>query len=198
MKATLNLMSQLTTQDLMITSLEDLAIEYRKDLNPQLLAAAFCKSYGLIMNISGRFFGLTSEDIASYALEKLDQCLIGYEPGKYAFNTYFTKVLSNRFREATEALSTHKRKAMLTRVSFDLLVEQGFDLADDHGRSIDQVLDELSVYDLTDREMLYCKMVMQSYSNPEIAKEIGLSVTAIMRVRNRLRQKISKTALQTA
>lgn len=195
MKETLQLMSQLTDAALMATPLETLAMEYRKDLNPQILATAFCKTYGLIQTVAGNFFGLTSEDVASYALEKLDLCLVKFNPGEYAFNTFFTKVLSNKFREETQALSTQKRKAMLQRVSYEALVEQGFEAEANNKKSISQVLGELDGCHLTQRETRYCELVMQSYSNSEIAKMFNMSVTGVLHVRNKIRQKLTVVML---
>ena len=127
MITTLEMLSTLIINETLEMTLEEIAVAYREDLNPSLLAAAFAKTYKLIINISNHYYGLTQDDIASFSLEKLDFCLQTYNDDKAAFSTYFSTNLKNKFREETQYLNTQKRKVMFYSESYDMMVENGFD-----------------------------------------------------------------------
>ena len=194
MLKTLNTLSTLIIEETRVMSLEQIAETYRESLNPSLLALAFEKTYKLIINISAKYYGLTNEDIVSFSLEKLDICLQTYKSGQANFSTYFTTTLMNKFREETEALNTQKRKALFFSDSYEVMVENGFDLVAATCED-DEIVYSLQEYDLTQREMEYCNLILADFSNAEISKTLGVSVMTLSNMRKKLREKLMPLAL---
>ncbi len=175
-------------------SLEQIAEAYRESLNPSLLALAFEKTYKLIINISAKYYGLTDEDIASFSLEKLDICLQTYKSGQVNFSTYFTTTLMNKFREETEALNTQKRKVLFFSDSYEAMVENGFDLVAATCED-DEIMDTLTQYKLTEKELQYCNLILDGWNNSEISKMMGVSIMTLSNMRKKLREKLMPLAL---
>lgn len=175
-------------------SLEDISIKYRQTLSPALFAAAFSKTYRMIIGVSKNYFGLTNADVVSFALEKLDYCLLTYEPEKAAFSTYYITTLKNRFREEMGALNTHKRKAMYYSDSYESLVAAGYDLEYYEEQNFD-CLDMLNSAGLNERELRYCLLTIDNYSNAEIAKLLGVSIMTLSNMRKGLREKLMHLTL---
>jgi RNA polymerase sigma factor (sigma-70 family) len=194
MLRTLNMLSTLIIEDTRNMNLEQIAEAYRESLNPSLLALAFEKTYKLIINISAKYYGLTNEDIASFSLEKLDMCLQTYKSGQVNFSTYFTTTLMNKFREETEALNTQKRKALFFSDSYEVMVENGFDLVAATCED-DEIMDTLTQYNLTEKELQYCSLILNGWSNSEISKMMGVSVMTLSNMRKKLREKLMPLAL---
>jgi len=194
MLRTLNMLSTLIIEDARDMSLEQIAEAYRESLNPSLLALAFEKTYKLIINISAKYYGLTNEDIVSFSLEKLDICLQTYKSGKANFSTYFTTTLMNKFREETEALNTQKRKALFFSDSYEVMVENGFDLVAATCED-DEIMDTLTQYKLTEKELQYCSLILNGWSNSEISKMMGVNVMTLSNMRKKLREKLMSLAL---
>ena len=193
MLRTLNMLSTLIIKDTRDMSLEQIAEAYRESLNPSLLALAFEKTYKLIIHVSTKYYGLTNEDIASFALEKLDFSLQAYKIGQANFTTYFTTVLMNKFREETEALNTQKRKAIFFSDSYETMVENGYDLV---ACTIeDDIVYSLEEYNLSVRELEYCNLIIADYSNAEISAKLGVSVMTLSNMRKKLREKLMPLAL---
>ena len=195
MLRTLNMLSTLIIEDTRNMNLEQIAEAYRESLNPSLLALAFEKTYKLIINISAKYYGLTNEDIASFSLEKLDMCLQTYKSGQVNFSTYFTTTLMNKFREETEALNTQKRKALFFSDSYEVMVENGFDLVAATCED-DEIMDTLTQYKLTEKELQYCGLILNGWSNSEISKMMGVSVMTLSNMRKKLREKLMPLALE--
>ncbi len=195
MLRTLNMLSTLIIEDTRDMSLEQIAEAYRESLNPSLLALAFEKTYKLIINISAKYYGLTNEDIASFSLEKLDICLQTYKSGQANFSTYFTTTLHNKFREETQALNTHKRKAMFFSDSYEAMLEYGFDLVAATCED-DEIMDTLTQYKLTEKELQYCSLILNEWSNSEISKMMGVSIMTLSNMRKKLREKLMPLALE--
>ena len=84
-------------------------------------------------------------------MEKLDDCLLTYKNGQASFSTYFTRTLHNKFREETQALNTHKRKAMFFSDSYEAMLEDGFDLIACTIEE-DNFIESLHEYNLTTKE----------------------------------------------
>jgi RNA polymerase sigma factor (sigma-70 family) len=194
MLKTLNTLSTLIIEETRVMSLEQIAEAYGESLNPSLLALAFEKTFKLIINISAKYYGLTNEDIASFSLEKLDLCLQTYKNGQANFSTYFTTTLMNKFREETEALNTQKRKALFYSDSYELMVENGYDLVACTIEE-DEIIYSLQEYNLTPREMEYCNLILADCSNAEISKTLGVSVMTLSNMRKKLREKLMPLAL---
>lgn len=195
MLRTLNMLSTLIIEDTRDMTLEQIAEAYRESLNPSLLALAFEKVFKLIIHVSTKYYGLTNEDIASFALEKLDFSLQTYKIGQANFTTYFTTVLMNKFREETEALNTQKRKALFFSDSYDVMVENGFDLVAATCED-DEIMDTLTQYKLTEKELQYCSLILNEWSNSEISKIMGVSIMTLSNMRKKLREKLMPLALE--
>ena len=194
MLKTLNTLSPLIIEDNRDMTLEQIAEAYRESLNPSLLALAFEKTFKLIIHVSAKYYGLTNEDIASFALEKLDFSLQTYKIGQANFTTYYTTVLMNKFREETEALNTQKRKAIFFSDSYETMVENGYDLV---ACTIeDDIVYSLEEYNLSVRELEYCNLIIADYSNAEISAKLGVSVMTLSNMRKKLREKLMPLALE--
>lgn len=193
MNNTLQTLSTIITEEYNQMNLEQLADAYTKELNPSILASAFSKCFDLINYTASQYFGLTSEDIASYSLEVLDFCLQSYIADKCVFTTYYTTVLKNRFRQETQALSTQKRKVAIYSDSLDGLMEAGFDVADaadSYLDSKDALMENLSSLNLREIERNYCELVATGYTNSEISKILKVSVMTLSNLRKSLRVKL--------
>lgn len=193
MNRTLNILSNIIMEDNRDMTLEEIAEAYGESLNPSLLALAFEKVFKLIIHVSTKYYGLTNEDIASFALEKLDFSLQTYKIGQANFTTYFTTVLMNKFREETEALNTQKRKAIFFSDSYEVMVENGFDLI--AATCEDDEIIELTQYKLTEKELQYCNLILSDWSNSEISKMMGVSIMTLSNMRKKLREKLMPLAL---
>ena len=193
MNNTLKTLSTIITEEFQHNNLEQLADAYKKDLNPSILASAFSKCFDLINYTAAQYFGLNSEDIASFSLEVLDFCLQNYVAGKCVFTTYYTTVLQNRFRQATQALSPQKRKVALYSDSLDGLVESGFDVSDGSGSYLDSkdaLMENLKSLNLRELERNYCELIATGYTNNEISKILKVSVMTLSNLRKSLRTKL--------
>lgn len=60
MQNTYKTMQTLRTSKFDNMSLEELAGCYNEELNPSILATAFCHTYALSLQVAGKFFGLCS------------------------------------------------------------------------------------------------------------------------------------------
>ena len=100
----------------------------------------------------------------------------------------------NKFREETQSLNTHKRKIMFHSDSYESLVENGFDIESE--MALDETFDSLESYGLNARELEYCNLIIQNYSNAEISKKLGVSIMTLSNMRKKLREKLTPLALQ--
>lgn len=176
-------------------SMEQLAIEYQKDLDPSILAESFVRNYNFIFQLASGYYGLTEQDIASYALERLDYCLQTYQQGS-KFLTYYGTVLKNKFREETQYLNTHKRKVIFHSTSYEVMVDNGFDLAAcAQENEIADLVEDLRKYGLDDREIEYCLYLLMGESNADIAKNMGCTIMTLCNMRKRMRIKLGNFAL---
>lgn len=196
MNGTLKMLSSMVTKSNAEKTLEQLAAEYKEGQNPAILAAAFSKTFKLIIDTSNKFYGLNSEDIASFALERLDFCLTNYEEKGVKFSTYFTAVLKNQFRTETQALNTHKRKVVFYTDSYDEMVENGFDVCSESKADDCELLYyDLRKQRLTDRELEYCKLIVEGFTNQQAADELKVSIMTLSNMRKILRKKIPVAVL---
>lgn len=194
MLKTLNILSSIIMEDTQDMALEQIAEVYGENLNPSFLALAFKKTFKLIIHISKNYYGLTDEDIASFALEKLDACLLTYKNGQASFSTYFTRTLHNKFREETQALNTHKRKAMFFSDSYEAMLEDGFDLIACTIEE-DNFIESLHEYNLTTKELQYCELILNGWTNKDISEKLEVSVMTLSNMRKKLRLKLAPMAL---
>lgn len=197
MNDTLKTLSQLITPKYEQMSLEQLAEVYTKDFNPCVLASAFSKTFKLIISISHKFFGFSSEDIASFSLEMLDRSLQTFVNNGTLFTTYFTTVFRNKLREESEKLSTDKRKVYMHSTSLDALVDSGFDICTyDNIYDNNSLINSLSVYGLDSREIKYCNLILDGYTNKEISQKLNTSIMTLSNIRKKLRIKLAPMHLE--
>lgn len=197
MDSTLKTLSTIITPELDKLSLEQLAAVYAEGLNPSALASAYRKIFKLAVQISKKYYGFSSEDLASFVLEELDKSLQMYTPERSAFSTFFATMLNNRLRMESQALSTDKRKAFLYADSFEQAIENGYDAVCDMYEGIQETLESLKAFGLTLRELTYCKLVMCDYKNSEIANMLGVSVMTLSNMRKVLRIKLAPLHLHS-
>lgn len=171
---------------------ESLAFEYQATHSQAIFATAFYLVYRPALAIANHYFGVTSQDVASWAVEKLDYCLETFRSdfnGK--FITYFCAVLDNKLKEETKALSMQKRKVCLISDSYEQMVEDGFDEA--IYPSADFTIEALDFSEaLTEREIQFCYMLVQQYTSLEIAEALGVSQMTLTNIRKQLRLKIKR------
>lgn len=193
MKSTLEILNKLIDESTLGMTLEEISMEYKKDLSPSLLALAFKKVYKLIISVSSDYIGLATEDVASLSLEKLDECLQQFLPESgVKFTTFYTVYLKNRFREETQHLNTHKRKVLFVSDSYEEMTDNGYEPVDESVEdSIQSVLDTLIMFNLSDKELRYCVMVIEGYTNNEISKILGVSLMTLTNFRKKLKKKLS-------
>jgi len=176
-------------------SMEQLALEYQKELNPSILAESFVRNYNFIFQIASGYYGLTEQDIASHALERLDYCLQTYQQGN-KFLTYYGTVLKNKFREETQYLNTHKRKVIFYSSSYEAMVDNGFDLVVyPQEDEITNLVEDLRKYGLEDREIQYCFYLLIGEPHVDIAKKMGCTTMTLYNMRKRMRIKLGNFAL---
>ena len=191
MNSTLKTLSQIIIPEYQKMSLEQLAEAYTEDLNPCILASAFSKTFKLIISISKKFFGFSEADIASFSLETLDKCLQTYLPGNATFVTYYTTFFKNRLRQESESLSTDKRKVCLYSDSLNVMMENGFDVVANVKCTSEDTLHYLASLGLTPKELDYCSLLMNGYTNKEISEIFDTSVMTLCNMRKRLRTKLT-------
>lgn len=176
-------------------SMEQLAIEYQKDLDPSILAESFVRNYNFIFQLASGYYGLTEQDIASHALERLDYCLQTYQQGN-KFLTYYGTVLKNKLREETQYLNTHKRKVIFHSSSYEVMVDNGFDLvACAQEDETTNLVEDLREHGLEDREIKYCLYLLMGESNANIAKYMGCTIMTLCNMRKRMRNKLKNLTL---
>lgn len=186
MQQTLKLLKPLVS--LTNESNDMLASKYQEFADPTILATLFYRHYKLILQTAKVYYGITEEDLASFALEKLDVAMLTYDPEKGTFTTYFIRVLQKRLREEQEAQFTHKRRASLFVSSYEQLVESGFEPIAPEETDYTKFQEELATIEGMDLNYLrYCHLIVEGYSNSEIAKMLNVSVMTLSNYRRKLR-----------
>ena len=195
MRGTYKMLVELTQDKYKNLSMEQLALEYQKELNPSILAESFVRNYSFIFQIASGYYGLTEQDIASHALERLDYCLQTYQQGR-KFLTYYGTVLKNKFREETQYLNTYKRKVIFHSSSYEVMVDNGFDLvANAQGNEMVELIEDLREWGLEDKEIRYCFYLLMGESNANIAKSMGCTIMTLCNMRKKLKKKLGDLAL---
>ena len=195
MRGTYKMLVELTQDKYKNLSMEQLALEYQKELNPSILAESFVRNYSFIFQIASGYCGLTEQDIASHALERLDYCLQTYQQGR-KFLTYYGTVLKNKFREETQYLNTYKRKVIFHSSSYEVMVDNGFDLvANAQGNEMVELIEDLREWGLEDKEIRYCFYLLMGESNANIAKSMGCTIMTLCNMRKKLKKKLGDLAL---
>jgi len=196
MEGTLKLLKPLITDEVKKMSLEEMAEAYTLCLNPSILAGAFSQLYMLTISTAQKFYGISSHDLASFSLEKLDQCLQLYKQGDAKFSTYYRSCLYNRLREEAESLNTHKRRMIFCAESLDKLFEENMEFEPQAEISIEfKVGDFMPTEVMTEREITYCQYIIEGWANKDIAEMMQLSIMSLTKIRKRLREKIPAAGL---
>lgn len=189
METTTRVLEHYRDEEIRDLSLEQLSSIYRETHYDCVIAEAFEKLKGLIITSNRHYPQIPKDDSISFALEKLSMCLLTYVPGSSnKFSTYFLNVYKNELRREAQHMNTHKRCIVYNSTSLNYLMDEGFDVAgkDFVGANL--------VYlpsTLTDREKLYCKLIMADYgSNKQIAEKMGVSVMTLCNMRKHLRNKL--------
>jgi len=188
MRAKTQTMQQFTNPMVKNTSLEDLSYMYKQKQTDYIVAEAYLKVANIIYHEQKRYPHLELCDCASYALEKLQMCLLTYVPGsKNKFTTYFAQVLRNKFREETQHLNRDKRCVIFNSTSLQYLMEEGFDCTGGYEVNCPVILPDT----LSTNEQIYCRLLALGYgSNKEIAEFMNVSVMTLCNMRRNLRQKL--------
>ena len=185
MNRTYKQMMLLVTNESNEMTLEELSTNYKINLNPIYLATAYTKLHPLIISVSQLFFGLSDDDIQSFALEKLDQALQTLDTNKSLLTTFFYTLLKNKLREETQYLNTQKRKVLYNSSSYEKLVEDGFELSSEF-----DFPEEYSLDGITLKEKEYCKLLILEYTNLEISEMLGVSIMTLCNYRKKLKNKL--------
>lgn len=185
---TLQTLRPLINLELKNLTLEDISEKYRASLNPSLLALAFDKMYLLFISTSQNYYGLTSEDVASYALQELDFCLKTFNPGNNTFTTYCIKVFKNRLREETTANNMQKRKANQCCTNFEDISQFMYET----DKEIDyiELVSTLDTLNLTEREREYCDYLMQGWKTKDILDKMNVSAVRVCHIKKQLKKKL--------
>jgi hypothetical protein len=193
MYETLKTLCNSITDEKFDMSLEEIAERYQSNQQASLLALAFSKTYKLAYNISSAYWGLSDDDIGSFALETLHNSLLSFKQnGGAKFTSYYATSYKFRLRTETIALNQPKRKINCSYMvtSYDELISAGYDEAVQFESNI-EVLDLIRNAPLTKNERTYCELVAIGYgSNSEIAKAMNITAMMVSHMRKNLRKKL--------
>ncbi len=163
---------------------EQLLNEYRRHLNPNYLAYLYISNYGVIYQTSRNYSMLNEDDKASFCLQELDKCLHTFDTTKEVkFITYFLVCYKNRLRTESEKLSLNINKANYVTSN----LEDYKDIL-----QYDDVYDVLDLgnYNLSNSQLLQCRLIEQGYSFKEIAKLLNVSIQYIYQQNKNISKKI--------
>lgn len=188
-----------------------LALMYQEEEDAVILSYVFCKHFGLTYTECDKYFGITEEDKASFALEELHKAMHHYrENGGASVITLYSRFLNNRLRTETQALNYDKRKGNVNAESFEGTLEEddkgnksstgysnqlgyeeaGFDEAE-------LLLSLASKEELTENEYRYCKIIIRDVNDTknirdsDIAKRLNISSAAVHYIKKSLQKKIA-------
>lgn len=178
-------------------NLQEVALNYREDKDPILLAYAFVKLFPLVLTQVKKYYLVPSEDKGSMALIELEKALRSYDESRGAkFQTYYISCLKNSLRAEMERLSAKKRTA--DRESESL--EENAVVFNELGYN-DDAYNEIGLHnmvkkksDLTQRERLYCQVILMEkgeLTDTEIAGVIGVTPSGVNYLRKRLGKKFT-------
>jgi RNA polymerase sigma factor (sigma-70 family) len=177
-------------------TLEQISESYGASLKPSLLALAFEKLFPLMLNTAQHYFGLTLEDVASFALQELDYSLRSFEQGRQAFTTYSMTVFRNRLREETIANNQQKRSANQGCVDIDSLAQHIYEV--DADVELVEFLLMLDSLNLTPRERVYCDYLMEGWRTRDISTAMDVSPARLSQFRKQLRKKLQPLVYEYA
>lgn len=171
----------------------ELAIKYQVNEDPIYLAVIYCRYFAYIKSTAGRYFNITDADKESYALEELHKSMLDYKiTGGAKVQTLFITYYNNRLRAETQSMNLQKRAANNNCEDFEETAEIFNGYIDDEINIIElsTALDQME--QLTENEKMYCKIVIQTdeIKDIDIAKQLGISSSAIFQLKKRLAKKL--------
>jgi DNA-directed RNA polymerase specialized sigma24 family protein len=185
------------------------ALQYQDEEDAILLSYVFCKHFGLTVTLTGKYFGLSQEDFASFALEELHKAMMHYRTdGGAKLTTLYSRFLNNRLRTETQFINYDKRKSNNMTESFDSNPAESTETTDSssHAEHIGYSEDSFSEIELlmsladkgelTENEYRYCEIIIKEVTDvtqikdSEIASRLNLSSAAVHYIKERLRKKI--------
>lgn len=190
---------------------EQIALDYQIDEDATKISYLYCKNIGLTLTVSDKFFGLTEDDISSYALEELHKAMLHYRPdGGAKLTTLYSRFLQNRLRTETQSLNYDKRKSNSNTESLEGTITES-DGGDVRSTGMDgklgyeepifkeiELLMSLSKKEeLSDNEYKYCEIIVSEISDitqvrdSEIAKRLDISSAAVHYIKKSLQKKIA-------
>lgn len=173
---------------------KELINEYKKDLQPNILAYFYSNNFGVIYSTSNLYPILTEEDKASFCLQELDKCLLNFDNNyDVKFITYFIRCYKNRLRMETEQLNTQKRKIIINYTPVHEVEEKIY--TEDLLQDINILLED---YNLTDLEKLQCKLLNAGYSMKEIGKLLKQATITIYKRNDNIKKKILNSNINFA
>ena len=189
METTTKTLNNYRDEEIKDLSLEQLSSLYRQTHYDCIIAEAFEQIKRLIVLHNKQYPHLEQTDSISFALEKLQMCLLTYVPGSSnKFSTYFSKVYKNKLREESQYLNTHKRKVIYNSSSLNAMMDEGFDVIGNKNIKYEV----LTLPDtLTHKEKVYCYLLAVDYgTNKEIAQRMNVSTMTLCNMRKSLRAKL--------
>lgn len=190
METTTRIMNSYRVSSTKNLSLEQISSKYRQTKDDTLIAEAFTRIKNLIFLIKKREYPhIEICDIISFALEKLEMCLLTYVPGSSnKFITYFGRVFKNRLRQETQQLNYQKRCVIFNSYSLNGLMSEGFDVVNNKEINCNIIV---LPKNLTDKERQYCCLLAADYgTNKEIAEYMNVSTMTLCNLRKSLKVKL--------
>ena len=203
MNGTLQTLKPLVSEKYLKVPFEELCVEYKDGLSPEIFATVFDRMFKLILHSGTKFTSISSEDLASISLTTLDTAMRTFTDKGAKFTTYFTTCLGNALKNEV----TRNHKYLESKMS-ESLDEPVFDdsstslyetLADERFENFHDVDLRVTLESFLPklptrrREML--EMFLnggEDLTDPEIAKFYGCAVTNVNRTRKDLRKDLIK------
>jgi RNA polymerase sigma factor (sigma-70 family) len=184
-------------------ALEELALNYQNTEDPIILAYVFTKQYGLIYGVCQKYFYLNESDFASFSVEEVHKVLMKFDPNAEkvaSVRTMIVRYLERRLYKETKELNYQKRSANNTADSYEVFVTEqqtsskAMSYKEDKFEMVELIDLVNKVDSLTDNEIKYCKIIMQSGDKvkaTDIAQELGISSSAVTQIKKSLQGKLS-------
>ena len=172
----------------------ELVREYKRTKDPIYLAEIFCRYYPYIQKTAARYFNLTEQDKASFAVEELHKAMLDFEEDRNCqIQTVYITYLNNRLRAETQAMNLQKRKANNNCDSFEqtaVSILKGYRDNELDVIEIQTALEQSEI--LTENELEYCKIIIGSDNvrDSDVAKELNISPSAVFQIKKRLSKKL--------
>lgn len=161
---------------------------YQKTKDPTFLSKMFIVHFPIYLQIVDLYWGVSSEDKASFCIEELHKAMLDYNSERNVkFSSFSSVYLRNRLRTETQALSTAKRKMLnnYAELNDSMVIEEDF------SRPIIEF--DLMRAGLTPNELSYCLFVLNSGNtvvDSDFARIKNISSAAVHYIKNSLKTKL--------